>query len=241
MNKLKGKTALITGASSDIGTSIIKLFLDEDIDKIIAIYNENLPYVHKKIIPFQCDLCNESDLIMLFNNVLKGINIDIFISCAGNCKNVSFLDISLEDFKRTFDINFWSAYHLIKLLLPNMIKNNYGKIVNITSTSSFGTVNKADYCASKSALDGLTRALAKEYASHNITINSVQPSLINTKMLKILPDSLINSIKNQTAIKRLGNPDEIAKIVLFLASDDSSYINGENIIASGGSITRDKN
>lgn len=120
-----------------------------------------------------------------------------------------------------------------------MIENDYGKIINISSTSSFGTINKADYCASKSALDGLTRALAKEYASKNITINSIQPSLVDTKMLSILPQSTIDSLIEHTAIKRLGTPDEIGKITLFLASDDSSYVNGENIIASGGSITRD--
>lgn len=243
MNKLSGKTALVTGSSGKIGNSIINLFLTENIDKVIAIYN-NTPihsnsFSTEKVISYECDLSNEKNIFDLYHNYLKKYNFDILINCAGCCNDSPFLDIPFEDFKKTFDTNFWSAYHLIKLLIPNMVSKKYGKIVNISSTSSFGTINKSDYCASKAALDGLTRALAKEYSSSNITINSIQPSLIDTNMLNILPVQLLQSIIDRTAIKRLGNPDEIASIVLFLASDDSSYINGENIIASGGSITRD--
>lgn len=242
MNKLSGKIALVTGSSGRIGESIINLFLTEDIDKIIAIYNNtpinsNLLY-NEKVISYRCDLSYEENILDLYNNYLKDYDFDILINCAGCCNDSSFLDISFENFKKTFDTNFWSAYHLIRLLIPNMVMKKYGKIVNISSTSSFGTINKSDYCASKAALDGLTRALAKEYSSNNITINSIQPSLIDTNMLNILPDQLLKNIIDHTAIKRLGNPDEIANIALFLASDDSSYINGENIIASGGSITR---
>ncbi len=243
MNKLIGKTALVTGSSGKIGESIINLFLTENIDKVIAIYNNtfiNSTLIYnEKVLPYKCDLSHKENILDLYNNYLKNYDFDILINCAGCCNDSPFLDISFEDFKKTFDTNFWSAYHLIKLLIPNMVLKKYGKIVNISSTSSFGTINKSDYCASKAALDGLTRALAKEYSCNNITINSIQPSLINTDMLNILPDELLKDIINHTAIKRLGNPDEIANIVLFLSSDDSSYLNGENIIASGGSITRD--
>ena len=243
MNKLLGKTALITGCSGKIGNSIIKIFLDENIDNIIAIYNktklDNSILNNPKIQSLKCDLSNETEIIKLYEKHLKNKDISILVNCAGYCQDSPFLNISAESFKTCFQINFWSAYYLIKLLIPSMIENDYGKIINISSTSSFGTINKADYCASKSALDGLTRALAKEYASKNITINSIQPSLVDTKMLSILPQSTIDSLIEHTAIKRLGTPDEIGKITLFLASEDSSYVNGENIIASGGSITRD--
>lgn len=243
MNKLSGKTALVTGSSGKIGKSIINLFLTENIDKVIAIYNNtsisSSSVSNEKVIPYKCDLSNERNILDLYQNHLKSYNFDILINCAGCCNDSPFLDISSKDFKKTFDTNFWSAYHLIKLLVPNMLSKKYGKIVNISSTSSFGTINKSDYCASKAALDGLTRALAKEYSSSNITINSIQPSLIDTNMLNILPAKLLKNIIDSTAIKRLGKPEEIANIVLFLASDDSSYINGENIIASGGSIMRD--
>lgn len=243
MKKLSGKIAIVTGSSGKIGESIINLFLAEDIDKVIAIYN-NTPInsnlvSNERVISYKCDLSHKESIMALYTNYLKNYNIDILINCAGCCNNLPFSDISFEDFEKTFDTNFWSAYHLIKLLIPNMVSKKYGKIVNISSTSSFGTINKSDYCSSKAALDGLTRALAKEYSSDNITINSIQPSLINTDMLNILPDQLLKNIIDHTAIKRLGNPNEIANVVLFLASDDSSYINGENIIASGGSITRD--
>ena len=118
-----------------------------------------------------------------------------------------------------------------------MITQNYGKIVNISSTSKFGTINKSNYAASKAALDALTRTVSKEVAKYNITINSVAPSLIDTDMLKTIPKNTLSNLINNSPMKRLGKPEEIASIIYFLSSDESSYITGETLIASGGLFT----
>ena len=118
-----------------------------------------------------------------------------------------------------------------------MTMQNYGKIVNVSSTSKFGTVNKSNYAASKAALDALTRTVSKEVAEYNITINSVAPTLIDTDMLKSIPTDTLSKLVNNSPMKRLGKPEEIASIIYFLSSDDSSYITGETLIASGGLFT----
>lgn len=139
--------------------------------------------------------------------------------------------------KHVLDVNFYGSFYCIKKILPIMIIQNYGKIVNVSSTSKFGTINKSNYAASKAALDALTRTISKEVAAHNITINSVAPTLIDTDMLKTIPTDALSKLVNSSPMKRLGKPEEIASIIYFLSSDDSSYITGETLIASGGLFT----
>ena len=118
-----------------------------------------------------------------------------------------------------------------------MLKQSYGRIINISSSSAHGNVGQANYSASKAALLGLTKTLAREFAAHGITVNAVSPCNIETEMLTAIPEKLLASIKRLTPIRRLGTPDELAAAVSFLASDDSRYITGIELPVNGGMFT----
>lgn len=243
---LKNKVAIVTGASQGIGLATCRRFINEDIQSLIMISssNENLTNALKQlnslpnIYTFQCDLSNKENIDKTFKNIFSQFShIDILINNAGIIDDSPVLNMTEFQLQHVMDINFYASFYCIQKVLPIMIKQNYGKIVNVSSTSKFGTVNKANYAASKAALDALTRTLAKEVASNNITVNSVVPELIDTGMLKSISSDILSNIIASSPMKRLGKSDEIASIIYFLSCDDSSYITGENIIASGGLMT----
>ena len=187
---------------------------------------------------YQCDLSDKSSINNTFDRILSKFNhVDILINNAGIIDDASFVKMTDIQMKHVLDVNFYGSFYCIKKILPIMIIQNYGKIVNVSSTSKFGTINKSNYAASKAALDALTRTISKEVAAHNITINSVAPTLIDTDMLKTIPTDALSKLVNSSPMKRLGKPEEIASIIYFLSSDDSSYITGETLIASGGLFT----
>lgn len=134
------------------------------------------------------------------------------------------------------NVNFFGTYNCIYQVVPGMREQNYGKIINISSTSSYGNVGQANYSASKAAIEGMTRTLAKELGRKNITINCVLPGYIDTEMMRAIPEEMLTKAINNTPLRRLGDPKEVAALVAFLASDEASYISGCCIICSGASV-----
>lgn len=242
---LQNKTAIITGASRGIGLATCQRFVNENIENLIMIgsNNQNLSLAknqlnYNNIFTYQCDLSDKKSINDTFDRILSKFNhIDILINNAGIIDDSSFIEMSDIQIEHVLNVNFYGPYYCMKKILPLMITQNYGKIVNISSTSKFGTINKSNYAASKAALDALTRTVSKEVAKYNITINSVAPSLIDTDMLKTIPKNTLSNLINNSPMKRLGKPEEIASIIYFLSSDESSYITGETLIASGGLFT----
>ena len=242
---LQNKTAIITGAGRGIGLATCQRFVNEDIENLIMIgsNSQNLSLAKNQLnynntFIYQCDLSDKSSINNTFDRILSKFNhVDILINNAGIIDDASFVKMTDIQMKHVLDVNFYGSFYCIKKILPIMIIQNYGKIVNVSSTSKFGTINKSNYAASKAALDALTRTISKEVAAHNITINSVAPTLIDTDMLKTIPTDALSKLVNSSPMKRLGKPEEIASIIYFLSSDDSSYITGEALIASGGLFT----
>ena len=160
---------------------------------------------------------------------------DILINNAGITRDNLSLRMSFNEWKEVIDINLNSTFLLCKFSLKKMIKNKYGKIVNITSVVGHtGNVGQANYAASKSGIIGLSKSLALEYAKKNININCVSPGFIETKMTDKIDQKFKDIIISKIPSNRLGTPDDVANVTAFLSSDLANYINGETIHVNGG-------
>jgi 3-oxoacyl-[acyl-carrier protein] reductase len=233
MLNFSGKTVLVTGVTRGIGSAIAKAFLDQGARVIgtgTAVANENLSYDY-----FQADF-TEIDQVLACADFVREKNPDILINNAGINKNSPFLEIDLAIFQEIYQVNVIAPLLLCQAAIPGMKEKRWGRIVNISSIwGKISKENRASYSASKFALDGLTVALAAEYSRYGILTNCVAPGFTNTEMTeKALGKTGINEILKSVPIGRFASPDEIANLVLWLSSNENSYIAGQNIAIDGG-------
>jgi 3-oxoacyl-[acyl-carrier protein] reductase len=242
IKQLEHKIALVTGANGGIGKEIAKIFLQngaivianychkrEGIDEIIKQFGE-------KIFPIQCDLSNPNNISEMFSQIKNQYGqLDILINNAGIFKNNLAIMVTKSEWDDLININLRGSFLCIQQAAKIMIKQKQGVIVNITSIVGLkGNKGQSVYSATKAGVIGLTKSLAKELGPFNIRVNAVAPGLIKTEMIEgIKPDIIEAAIKN-TALNRLGSPEEVAKTVLFLSSTQSAFITGEIISIDGG-------
>ena len=163
--------------------------------------------------------------------------IDILVNNAGINKDGLILSMSEEDFDSVINTNLKGTFNCIKFVSKSMIKNRYGKIINISSISGVaGNPGQANYAASKAGIIGLTKSVAKELAKRNINVNAIAPGFIMTEMTDVLRDKVKENILSQIPLKRFGTPQDVAELAAFLASDKSSYITGQVINIDGGMV-----
>lgn len=237
------KTILITGASGGIGNAIAKKFAKNN-NNIILIYNNNkLPLEKLKqkfkncnIEIIKCDLTESKQIFSMVNKLIKSYKkIDYLINCAGISKFQQIQDTTDEDFNQVINNNLKSTLFTISAVSKYMISEKYGKIVNISSMwGVVGASMESLYSASKGAINTLTLSLAKELGPSNITVNSVCPGLIDTKMNECLSKETKDEIIENTPIRRIGQPEDIASIVEFLCSNKADFITGQIITVDGG-------
>lgn len=231
---------VITGASGNIGSAIAKNFLENNF--LVFGFGRNLKKIEdlfkdKKNFEFlNSDLSTDEGIINATDIVKKIGKVSSLINCAGINLIKSSQEISINDFNNLMNINVKSSYFLSKACIEVMRKETYGRILNIGSIWGSKTkVKRSLYSTSKSALAGMTRSLAAEYASENILVNCLSPGFIDTELTKkSLNVNELKDIKKQIPIGRLGEIDEIAKISYQLASKENSYITGQEIIVDGG-------
>jgi len=228
--------AVVTGGTRGIGYSIAQRLIQDGIDVIVTgTGTKNTSDYPIGADFYQVDFLNDSS-VKDFIEHLKQKPIDILINNAGINKIGEFDKIDATDFDNIQKVNLKTPFLLCQAVIPYMKKNNWGRIVNITSI--WGSVTKeyrASYSSSKFALDGMTVALAAEVASMGILANSVAPGFIDTDLTrKVLGDKGIQEIKNIIPIKRLGKPNEVASFISFLVSEENTYISGQNIMIDGG-------
>lgn len=239
------KTILITGASQGIGIGIAKYFsqngyavainYNKSKDEAFGLFdeissNQNLAIVCK------ADITNETEAKAMISDVIKSFgHIDVLVNNAGISKKGLLIDESNVNTNLVIETNLISAVNMCKYVIPTMLNNGKGKIINISSIwGNVGASLEATYSASKAGLIGLTKSLAKEYGYNNINVNCVCPGVIDTKMNNNLSQDEKNELISQIPAGRIGTVDDVAKLVYFLANEDSDYINGQIITIDGG-------
>ena len=241
MKDLENKNIIVTGASGGIGNSIIQKFNEYGANILasgtrIEKLNE-LKSKYKKIKILKFDI-SQSDKIEKFiedsSNELGG-NIDCLVNNAGITADNLAIRMSLEEWKKVLDINLTSTFLLSKFAIKKMLKNKTGKIINITSVVGHtGNLGQTNYTASKAGIIAMSKSLAIEYAKKNININCISPGFIKTAMTDKIDEKFKEFIISKIPSARLGEPEDVANAVIFLASNLSNYINGETIHVNGG-------
>jgi 3-oxoacyl-[acyl-carrier protein] reductase len=245
MALLDNKTALVTGATRGIGRGIA-LKLAESGANIAFTYlssvekaqilEDEIKALGVKVKGFKSDASSKEDAEALINNVVDEFEtIDILVNNAGITKDNLVLRLSEEDFDHVLNTNLKSVFHLTKLVSKPMMKQKKGSIINISSIVGLtGNPGQSNYAASKAGVIGFSKSVSKELSKRNIRINVVAPGFINTEMTDKLDDSVKNVFMQKIPMNRYGNTDEVANVVLFFASDLSSYVTGQTLTVCGG-------
>lgn len=237
------KIALITGASGGIGAEIARslhrdgfttlLHYNRSKDRISAL-SEELGGAET----FRADFEKPEEIEEMFREIrARHGGVDLLVNNAGTASYGLFTDISPSEWRRLFAVNVDAVYHCCRLAIPYMVRSKRGKIINVSSIWGLcGASCEAAYSAAKSAVIGLTKALAKELGPSNITVNCVAPGVIMTDMLGSLSNETLELLKDETPLGRLGTPSDVAALVAFLASDKADFITGQVISPNGGFI-----
>ena len=240
------KNVLVTGGTRGIGEAISREFAKKGYDIIINYVNSNEKAQNLKqelereynikILPIQTDISNEIAIKNMVDTAIKEFGkIDVLVNNAGIVMDREFEDRTVEDWKKTLDINLIAPFVLTKLVGKEMMKQKSGAIINISSTNGINTYypTSVDYDASKSGLISLTYDSAVQFAPY-VRVNCVAPGWVNTEMNKELPEDFVKEETERILVKRFAEPKEIAKVVTFLASEDASFVNSTVIKVDGG-------
>ena len=241
MSDLKDKNIIVTGASGGIGNSIVKKLCERGanilasgtkLEKLEKLKTENK---NIKILKFNISEIEKIDQFIEDASSELGGKLDCLINNAGITQDNLAIRMSVEEWKKVIDINLTSTFLMSKSAIKKMLKNKSGKIINITSVVGHtGNLGQANYTASKAGIIAMSKSLAIEYAKKNININCISPGFIKTAMTDKIDEKFKEIIISKIPSARLGEPEDIANAVLFLASDQSNYINGETLHVNGG-------
>jgi len=241
---LNGKIAVITGAGAGIGASTAFSFAREHIKGIAVIdYNydsasqtaQKLTELGVDAIPIKCNVGNAEEVSAAAKQVIDHFGrVDILVNNAGITRDCMFHKMSLQQFSDVINVNLFGAVYWTHELINLMREQGYGRIVNISSASARGIVGQTNYSASKSALIGFTRSLAKESGKKGITVNCVAPGATMTDMYLQVPEQVMSDMVRSNPMNRLGKPEEIADVIAFVASERAAYLNGQWILVNGG-------
>ena len=240
MINFKGKKILITGATGGIGYALVKKFLSLDGTVLATGTNTEKLDSLKKEFPnlnvLKFDISDHSKVEEFIENVTSQMTgLDVLVNNAGITMDNLSLRMKDEDWRKVIDINLSSTFYLCKYAIKKMLKNKYGRIVNITSiVGHTGNLGQTNYSASKAGIVAMSKSLAIEYAKKNITINCVSPGFIQSKMTDKIVESIKAVLTSRIPMSKLGTGEDVSNTVAFLSSDAASYITGETIHVNGG-------
>ena len=244
---VKDKNAIVTGGTRGIGREIARTLAqnganisinyikyNEEVESLI----EELKSFGVKVVACKCDVSNEEEVINFIKEVKdKFESIDILVNNAGITKDGLIIRMSEKDFDDVIDVNLKGTFNTTKAVSSIMVKQRYGKIINISSVVGVaGNAGQCNYAASKAGVIGFSKSVARELAARNINVNVIAPGYINTDMTSVLPDRVKEEVIKTIPMRKIGEPKEIANLVLFLSSNSSDYITGQVINVDGGMV-----
>jgi len=239
----EGRAALITGAGRGIGKTIALKLAVSGADTILVDMSPEMEDVRKEIegmkrkcLTFQVDVTDLEAIYAMVNNIVEKLGeIHILINNAGTTQDNLFMRMKPEQWSKVIDVNLNGVFNVTKAVIRPMVKQRYGKIINISSVVGFsGNPGQVNYSSSKSALIGFTKSLAREVGTRGVTVNAVAPGFIDTAMTQALNESQQEAILQQIPLGRMGDAGDIANAVAFLASKEASYITGTVLHVNGG-------
>lgn len=237
--KLEGKVAIITGGAGGLGKETSLLFASEGAHVVVADYNKSLAEETAKEIDgfgLGVDVSTRDQVDRMVNEVIEQFGrIDILINNAGITMDSTLVKMTQEQWNQVISINQTGVFHCTQAVVPHMIKEGYGRIINTSSiVGRMGNFGQTNYAATKAAVIAMTQTWAKELGRKGINVNAVAPGFIMTAMTEKMPEKILNGMREKVSLQRLGTPRDVANTYLFLASEDSSYINGAVIPVDGG-------
>ncbi len=242
--RLEDRKAIVTGAGQGIGRSIALKMAREGAEVVIVEWNpdtgkrtqKEIEDLGKRSLFFQIDVAEQKQVQHMVGEVLKAFGkIDILVNNAGFDRPGTLLKTREEDWDAVLGVHLKGTLNCIQAVVPHMIEKGYGKIVNISSIwGKSGAISEISYSAAKAGIIGLTKSVARELGRHQINVNVVLPGMILTPTISGMADKYKNLIIENTPLKRAGQPEEIANVVAFLASDEASFMTGAAVEVSGG-------
>ncbi|CAI8011830.1 3-oxoacyl-[acyl-carrier-protein] reductase FabG [Geodia barretti] len=243
--KLEGRTALVTGASRGIGRAIALALAAEGADVAInyvsneaaaAAVVEEVQAIGRKGMLARADVGDFPDTYAMAHSVLREFgHIDILVNNAGVTSDKTFVNMDHSTWRKVLAINLDGVFNCTKVCIDQMVEQNYGRVVNITSViGQIGNFGQANYAASKAGVAAMTKTLAKELASKGITVNAVAPGFIETEMVSSIPQSLQDRLLSQIPLRRFGKAEEVAQMVVFLCAPEGDYVTGAELEVNGG-------
>lgn len=244
MGKLSNKVTIVTGGASGIGEETSRLFAKEGATVIVADFNvnkavevaESIVNNGGKALGLKVDVANKTSVELFVKKVIDTYGkIDVLVNNAGITRDSVLWKMEEDDFDDVIAVNLKGVYNMTRTIAPHMREKEYGSIINASSiVGKFGNVGQTNYSATKGAVITMTQTWAKELGRKNIRVNATCAGFIATDMTKAMPPEILDSMKEKVSMQRLGLPIEVAKLNLFLACEDSSYINGSIISIDGG-------
>lgn len=244
MKKLEGRVAIITGGADGIGKAAVERFSAED--AIVVIWDMNEVKGHetakifsqsgRKVSFMKVNTADFQQVEIAAKVVFEQFGrIDILVNNAGITRDSTLKKMTPEQWQQVIDVNLTGVFNCTKCVSAFMTEQNYGRIINTSSVVAlYGNFGQANYVATKAALIGMTKTLAKEFSRKGITVNAVAPGFIATEMVAKMPENVLAGMRDKTPVGRLGKPEEIAAAYLFLASEESGFINGAILSVDGG-------
>ncbi len=241
--RFQNEVAVVTGAAQGIGAATARKLFIEGCRIVVLDINEKtaLDCVHSidpagtKSLALCCDVSSKDSVSKAIATIIEKFGtVDILVNNAGITSDSMFHKMSFEQWKRVIDINLTGTFLVTSAVVSYMRAQKHGRIINISSTSAYGNIGQGNYAASKAGVIGLTKTLAKELGRYNITVNTIEPGVIETDMLKSVPQEIKDSWLKVMPLARMGQPEDIANAVCFFATAEASFITGVELPVCGG-------